>query len=608
MNKDHMVKDQPASEMEQAFLGVQESLSGKRWLAKPVNERLAMMFAQRYKLPEAAARLMASRGIGIEEADVFLSPSLQNSMPNPSLLKDVDKATDLIVQAMLKNEKIAIFGDYDVDGATSSALLIRYLREFGLSPIIHIPDRVEEGYGPNSPALEKLAKAGVSLVIFVDCGTTAFEPLSRGRDLGLKQVVLDHHTAEPKLPVCDALVNPNRLDETGEYGYLAACGVTFLMLVALNRALKQVSQSEVATRAARINLLNYLDIAALGTVCDVVPLVGLNRALVTQGLKVLGQRHNIGLKVLADIAGVDEKPTSYHAGYVLGPRINAGGRVGKSDLGTQLLSTTNAEMARRYALELDQFNKDRKELEGDIQEQAIAQLEAMEGDDLTEHVVIAHGQGWHPGVIGIVAARLKERYNRPSCVIAFDENGIGKASARSVKGVDIGAAVIAARQEGILLAGGGHAMAAGFTVEQSKLMEFWAFLSERISHQLGGLPLVPTLRVDGLMNVQAASVQFLTAMSKIGPFGAGNPSPRFVIGDCQIVQSSVVGQKHVRAILTGVGGGRLAAICFNSVETELGQALLHHHGRILHIAGQVKSNNWQGRQDVQLIIDDAVFA
>lgn len=603
MNKTEQI-EQPASEMEQAFLGVTSSLMGKRWSSKDVNERMVMMYCQRYNLPEPAARLMVARGIMMEEADHFLNPTLKDLMPDPSRFKDMDKAADRIADAILASEKVAIFGDYDVDGATSSSQLIRYLRHLGQSPMLYIPDRVAEGYGPNGPALQKLAAQGVKVVIMVDCGTTAFEALEIGKEAGLEIIVLDHHTAEPRLPDCYALVNPNRLDEDGQYGYLAACGVTFMALVALNRVLRQKGMAPTKLP----DLKNFLDIVALGTVCDVVPLVGLNRALTAQGLKVLGQRRNTGLRVLSDVSGIDEKPNTYHAGYVLGPRINAGGRVGNSEYGAQLLSTDHEETARQLSIQLDQFNTERKEMEAEIQEQALAQLEALGDVDYAKHVVIAHGEGWHPGVIGIVAARIKEQYNRPSCVIAFDENGIGKASARSVKGVDIGAAIISARQAGILVAGGGHAMAAGFTIERSRLQEFWQFLSDRISAQLGGAPLVPTLRLDGVMSVLSANVGFLSALDKIGPFGAGNPSPKFVVRDCMVVQSSVVGKNHVRAILQGATGGRLGSIAFNSLETELGQALLNHNGRILHIAGQIKSNNWQGRRDVQLIIDDAVFA
>lgn len=584
-----------------AFLGVERSLTGRRWQAAPSDERLALTLSQRLALPEVIGRVLAARGIGLEEAEIFLNPSLKALLPDPSHLKDMDKAAERLVKAVITGEVIGIFGDYDVDGATSSALLRIFFEAAGARVRVHIPDRIEEGYGPNAPALLRLQSEGVSVVVTVDCGTTAYAPLAAAADAGLDVIVVDHHEAEPELPRCFALVNPNRLDEDSPHGHLAAVGVAFLLAVAVNRGLKQAGW--YGNRKAP-DLLQWLDIVALGTVCDVVPLKGVNRALVTQGLKVMAKRGNVGLTALSDVAGVKERPDAYHLGYLLGPRVNAGGRVGEADLGTRLLATTDPMEAGEIARLLDSYNKDRQTIEATVLQEAMDQVEGRADDGLP--LVVASGDNWHPGVIGIVAGRLKERYNRPACVIAF-EDGVGKGSGRSVPGLDLGAAIIAARQAGILKAGGGHAMAAGFTVLRERLEEFQAFLADRLQAQLSG-ELVPLLELDGALDCAGCSVDLVETLKQLGPFGAGNPEPRFAVIAARIIKADVVGNGHVRLILTGAGGQRLKAIAFRAADTDMGQALLTARGGAFHFCGTLRVDTWQGASSVQMTIDDAAPA
>jgi single-stranded-DNA-specific exonuclease len=585
-----------------ALLGVERSLTGRRWQAAMADERLALTLAQRLALPEVVGRALAARGVGLDEAELFLAPTLKHLLPDPSHLRDMDKAAERLARAVMDGEPIGIFGDYDVDGATSSALLRLFLEACGATVRVHIPDRITEGYGPNAPALLRLKADGVGVVVTVDCGTTAFAPLAEAAEAGLDVIVCDHHEAEPELPRCYAVVNPNRLDEDSPHGHLAAVGVTFLLAVAVNRALKNGGWYVNGRRAP--DLLQWLDIVALGTVCDVVPLKGVNRALVTQGLKVMAKRANVGLSALSDVAGIRERPDAYHLGYVLGPRVNAGGRVGEAELGSRLLATDDPVEAGEIAKLLDGYNKDRQEIEAAVLAQAIEQVEGRPDDGLP--LVVAAGEDWHPGVIGIVAGRLKERYNRPACVIAL-EGGEGKGSGRSVPGLDLGAAIIAARQAGVLKAGGGHAMAAGFTVLRERLADFRAFLAERLQAQLTG-ELVPILELDGALDCAGCTNDLIETLKQLGPFGAGNPEPRFAVVAARIVKADVVGNGHVRVILKGAGGHSLKAIAFRAADTDLGQALLTSRGGAFHLAGTLRADTWQGSTSVQLVIDDAAPA
>lgn len=589
-----------------AFLGVESSITGRRWKARNSDERLALALAQAHGLPELVGRLLAGRGVGVEEAERFLTPTLRAFMPDPSVLRDMDVAAERLARAIRDGEKVAVFGDYDVDGATSTALLNRFFRSLGRELRVYIPDRIEEGYGPNLPALLKLKAEGIGLVVTVDCGITSFDPLQGAVAAGLEVVVVDHHKAEPRLPAVTAVVNPNRLDEPagGPLSTLAAVGVAFLLVVAVNRVLRR--SGFYTNGCAEPDLMSWLDIVALGTVCDVVPLVGLNRAFVAQGLRIMGKRANIGISALADVAGVNEAMDAYHAGYIIGPRVNAGGRVGRADLGTRLLATESGAEAAALAKELHAFNAERRAIEAAVLDDAIAMMDAAV--DTCPELILAVGEGWHPGVIGIVASRLKDRYNRPACVVALD-GMVGKASGRSVRGVDLGSAIIAARQAGLLVAGGGHAMAAGFTVERERIDDLRTFLRDRIARQLDDIgPLVPSVSLDGALSVRAANTDLMRHLERLAPYGTGNAEPRFAVTDARIVKADPVGANHVRCILTGSDGSRLKSIAFRAMDGDLGPALLQSGGRPMHLAGTLRPDRWNGNDGVQLLIDDAAVS
>jgi single-stranded-DNA-specific exonuclease len=510
-----------------------------------------------------------------------------------------------IIKAITGNEKIAIFGDYDVDGATSSALLARFFGSIGVNYQIYIPDRIAEGYGPNIAAFEKLKSDGASVIITVDCGTTAFEPLSFAEDIGLDVIIVDHHIAEVSLPNAVAVINPNRLDEESRHTQLAAVGVSFLLIVAINRALRKDGFFLKNLSFQEPNLMNLLDIVALGTVADMVPLTGVNRALVVQGLKVMAKRRNKGLSALADVAGMDEAPSTYHLGFLMGPRVNAGGRVGESNLGAKLLSTESSEEAINIAQKLNSYNAERREIEDIVLKEVLALAELKAEKKISQSLVFVAGENWHPGVIGIIASRLKERYGLPACILTV-QDGVATGSGRSITGVDLGACVISARQAGILTNGGGHAMAAGFSLEAEKLNVFEKFLSERIGKQIFEEGITPTLSVDGLITIEGASMDLVEILNKMAPFGTGNAEPRLAFSGIRIAKADIVGFNHVRCFITGIDSKKqLSAIAFRCVDTDLGQALLNHNGLPLHVVGRLRENNWQGRSSAQLLIDDA---
>lgn len=587
-----------------AFLGVTRSIGGRRWRLRNTDERLALALAQQAGLPEILGRVLAGRGIGLEELEDHLNPSLRRLLPDPSRFRDMDAAAERLADAIIGNEAVAVFGDYDVDGATSTALLNRFFTSVGRELRVYIPDRLKEGYGPNAPALRRLAQEGVKVVVTVDCGTLAFAPLEEAASVGLEVIVADHHLAEPELPRALAVVNPNRLDETPGFGQLAAVGVTFLLVVAVNRRLR--AKGHYTADRPEPNLMGWLDLVALGTVCDVVPLTGLNRALVGQGLKILRGRSNVGMAALADIAGVAEPPGAYHLGFLLGPRVNAGGRVGQADLGTRLLSTDDARLAQQIAVELDRYNRERQDIEAGVLLEAMQELEHVPD---TAALALVARQGWHPGVIGIVAARVREAAGRPSFVIALDENGLGKGSGRSIPGVDLGAAVVAAGQAGLLVNGGGHAMAAGLTVETAKLNELKAFLNERLAPAVEKAGASASMGFDGALAIGGANAELCDKLELLGPYGSGNPEPRFALAGARVVQADVVGEKHVRCLITAAdgSGARLAAIAFRSVEADLGPALMQARqtGSALHIGGHLRTNHWRGEKRVQFVLEDA---
>ena len=588
---------------EKTFLGIERSVTGKWWRERNLDDRLAITIAQRFGVPEVVGRVMAARDIGLDDAESFLNPTLRDLMPDPSTLKDMDKAASRIADAVIKGENIAIFGDYDVDGATSTALLKRLFAALGRDVVVYIPDRQKEGYGPNSSALLDLQRRGANLILTVDCGVTAYAPLTDAKEAGIEIIVVDHHAAEPELPPAVAVVNPNRLDDESGLGHLCAAGVAFLLSVAILRELRSrgwLEQSGIRPP----DLRNWLDLVALGTVCDVVPLRGLNRAFVTQGIKIMRHRHNIGMAALADIAGVNETPSAYHLGFMLGPRVNAGGRVGESFLGTTLLSGDNPAQALDIARKLDEYNRERKAIEDIVLDQAIS---AVESQSKVGAMVLVGGEDWHPGVIGIVASRLKDRYHVPALVMGMVD-GVFKGSARSVRGIDLGAAIIAARQAGLLINGGGHGMAAGFTLDPEKRDAFEEFLETRFAKIIAENDIRPTMTVDGGLHAMGATVDLIEALEKLGPFGAGNAEPRFVFPECRVVKADVVGADHVRCILSGSNGkGRLKAIAFRCLDNDMGQTLLKHGGRPLHILGHLRRDSWQGREGVQLMIDDVAL-
>ncbi len=588
--------------MSPAFLGVNRSLTGRVWRAADVDERLAQAISQRLALPEVIGRILAGRGVEVDGVDSYLNPTLRELLPDPFHFRGMAEAAERIARAVRDDELIGLFGDYDVDGATGTALLYRFVRSVGGRVATHIPDRLMEGYGPNTAALLGLGELGARVIITVDCGTLSFEPLAAAAEAGLDVIVVDHHEAEPQLPRALAVINPNRLDFPSPHGHLAAVGVALMLVVGVNRILRE--SGWYGPGRPEPDIMRWLDIVALGTVCDVVPLIGVNRALVAQGLKVAASRGNPGLAALTDIAGLAERPEAWHFGYALGPRVNAGGRVGQADLGLRLLTCDDPGEARDLAQVLDLHNKTRQEIEAAVLREAIEQVESH--SDNGYPLVMAVGDGWHPGVIGIIAGRLKERYHRPACVIAL-EGDEGRGSGRSIAGLNLGAAVIAARQSGILSKGGGHAMAAGFTVGRDRIEMLREFLGKHLATALTE-PIVPALALDGAVEASGASLELAEFFARLGPFGSGNPEPRIAIVGARLTGIRVVGSGHVSCRLVGKSGVRLKAIAFRAVDSELGHALLAGDGQIFHLAGTLRADTWQGATNVQLLIEDAAHS
>lgn len=595
------------------ILGVARSALGRKWLPRLQDERLGLALAQRLEAPELVGRVLAARGATLDDAPRLLNPKLRDWMPDPSTITDVDKAVARLQAAIKAGEQIAVFGDYDVDGATSTALLTRYFKALGQQLLTHIPDRQKEGYGPNIEAMESLKAKGAKIVITVDCGTLAYEPLAHAAGLGLEVIVLDHHLAEPNLPKCHALVNPNRIDDTSGLGDLAAVGVVFMTLVALNRALRD-SKWFADQGLDEPNLMNLLDIVALGTVADVVPLRGLNRAFVTQGLEVMARRGNAGINALLDVASITDQPRAYHCGFVLGPRVNAGGRVGEAPLGARLLNLDDPIEANEIATKLDLYNKERQAIEAQVLDEAMAQMLDRYGDKPDVPLVMVHGENWHPGVIGIVASRLKERAERPALVLA---GGTGnepiKGSGRSITGVDLGRAITAALEAGLLVNGGGHAMAAGVTLDPKMYEKFEAFVSNRLAAPVAVVAAEPALLIDSVLGLRGVTVDLVALMERAGPFGSANPTPKVAIADAKVIEARAVGadKSHVRLVLADKGsGGRLTGIAFRAAETPLGAFLLERSGshNPIHLVGTLKRDTYMGREKVDLTVEDAAEA
>lgn len=579
-----------------AFLGVEQSLTGRRWIGPaPEIERASDAMQQTTGLPAPVCQVLARRGVSNSDAMAFLTPQLRDLLPDPRLMKDMEKAAGRFLEAVKRRERIAIFADYDVDGGSSAALLIVWLRDMGLEATLYVPDRIDEGYGPNEPAMQALAN-NHDLIICVDCGTLSHEPIAAAK--GADVIVLDHHLGGETLPPALAVVNPNRQDETGDLGYLCAAGVVFLMLVEARRQLRD------AGGGTGPDLMALLDLVALATVADVAPLIEANRALVRQGLTVMARRARHGLVALADVARMDTAPSTYHLGFMLGPRVNAGGRIGKADLGARLLSTASQPEAEAIAEQLDHLNTERRDIENAVRAAALEQAETR---GLDGPLVWAAGEGWHPGVVGIVAARLKEATNRPAVVIGL-ERGIGKGSGRSVSGVDLGAAIHRLATEGLLLKGGGHKMAAGLTVEEGKLDAAMERLSDLLARQGAGQTGPADLKLDGALMPGAATPELIEQIEQAGPFGAGAPAPRYAMPDLQVRHARRVGESHLKLSLSDGMGGGLDAIAFGAFDTEIGPRLSDHGGARFHFAGRLEINSWGGRQQVQLRLDDAAPA
>jgi single-stranded-DNA-specific exonuclease len=594
-------------EAPQAFLGVARSLTDKLWRdrldARGAAKALAIV--QRHRLPELLARVLAGRGVDTDAVADFLDPTIRKLLPDPFTVTEMEAAAKRIADAAASGETVAIFGDYDVDGATSAALLAWHLRHCGLDPLIHIPDRIFEGYGPNTEAVRALAAKGATLLVTVDCGTTSIEPLAEAKRLGMSVVVIDHHQAGTELPEVDALVNPNRLDDLSGLGHLAAVGLVLVTLVAVNRELRQ--RGFWNAEMPEPDLLGMLHHVALGTVADVAPLIGLNRAFVAKGLIAMRRRDHVGHTALMDVARLNGPPEAWHLGFMLGPRINAGGRIGRADLGVRLLLEGDSVEAARIAAELDRLNSERRVIEQAAEAQAEAEALASIGFEDKIGVIVTASEGWHPGVVGLVASRLKEKFSRPAFAIALEPGGIGTGSGRSIAGVDIGKAVRQAVADGILLKGGGHAMAAGVTLRKEKLAEFRAYLENALARDVAEARHVNELYIDGAVSARAVTTELATTLNRAGPFGSGNPEVVLALPAHQLVYADEVGQAHLRLRFKSGDGAIVNGIAFRSVGQKLGNALVANRGQQLHVAGSLSVDRYQGAERVQFRVIDVAL-
>jgi len=593
-----------------------QSILKKTYQKSPSDERLAMTIHQQFGVALCVARVLATKNWGelgsapfnFEKIENFLRPTIKASLPNPSELLDMAVAVEKIILTIKSGKKITVFGDYDVDGATSSALLKRFFASIGVEIGIYIPDRVLEGYGPNVQALLNLKKQGTDLLITVDCGTTAFEALEEAHKDGLEVIVIDHHIGAFEKPQAIAVINPNRLDENFPHKNLAAVGVSFLLVVAVNKALRDIEFYR-ENNLSEPNLLTLLDLVALGTVCDVMTLDEVNRAFVAQGLKIMKNRSNIGIRALFDIANLDEEPSAYHLGFVIGPRINAGGRVGKADLGARLLSTTNEEEAEKIAAQLNIYNNQRKDIEVNILEEAKNYLEPIAKN---HSVLLAASNQWHQGVVGIVASRIKDLFGKPTAIISL-KDGIGKASCRSIVGVDFGTAIIGAKLQGLLIDGGGHKMAAGFTVAEAKIADLQEFLNNQLSSAVAIANQNKIYEFADILDINSANLNLAKDLLNLEPFGVGNNKPRFLIKDLQIVEAKIVGTtgKHIRCVFSAktLAGwnGRITGFAFNAMDSAVGEVLISKNkAKPIAIIGQININRWMGNENVQVLVEDLI--
>ena len=574
-----------------------DSVSGKKWILKKFDENDINFFKDNYFLDEITSKLLAVRKIDKNEIQDYLNPTIRNILPNPLILKDMAKTVKRTYQAIINKEKIGIFGDYDVDGATSTALLGRFFKKINHNFEVYIPDRRNEGYGPSVNGFKNLIDKEVNLIFTVDCGTMSHNPIEYAQKKNIDILILDHHQSEALLPKAYSIINPNRFDDESKLNYLCAAGVCFLFLVALNKELR-INEWFSKNNIKEPDLITFLDLVSLGTVCDVVPLIGLNRAIVKQGLKVIQNRFNIGLKTLLDICKIESNPSTYHLGYILGPRLNAGGRVGKCSHGANLLMNTDAKQSFKLATELNSFNKERQLLESNLLKNILNNT-----INLSDPILVLSGKDWHEGIIGIIASRIKEKYNKPTIIISI-KNNIGKASARSIIGFDIGSIIIGAVQKGILLKGGGHKMAGGFSISEDKIEKFKEYLFKKFKLLNINLNKEKNLYIDSTISPSALNLDFFYKVDNLSPFGSGNPEPKFVIQNLTILNSKIIAEKHIKSVLLGSDGSNIKTIAFNALDNHLGQHLLKKNAKPFNIAGKLTLNEWRGEKNVEFIIDD----
>jgi single-stranded-DNA-specific exonuclease len=592
-----------ASDSKPAFLDVKKSVKGQRWVARLDDQRLAHTIAEKNELPEILGRVMAARGVTSDEAEAFLNPTLRSLMPQPSAFMDMEKGAARLAEAIVKKETIGIISDYDVDGVSSAAIMVRFLASVGHEANVYIPDRLTEGYGPSEKAVTILKEQGTELLLTLDCGVMSHDPLAHAADLGLTTIIVDHHQAGVELPHAYAVINPNRQDDMSGQGHLCAAGVVMILIAAVNKQLRTLGHYN--EQRPEPNMLQWLELVALATVCDVVPLKGLNRAYVTQGLRIMSRRENQGISALADVGGLKRRPDVYALGFILGPRINAAGRVGHAEEALALLTTNDKGEAYALARNLDDLNRKRQVIELRVVDEAIAQAEAAMGKDKKPSIVVVAADGWHPGVVGLAASRLKDRFSVPSLVLAINKTtGQATGSGRSITGVDLGKAVRLASEAGILTKGGGHAMAAGLTVPTERLAELRQFLEESLTSEVENLR-DPSLAVDGALTASGATLDLIELLEQAGPYGSAHPSPMFVFPAHKVIYADQAGTDHVRCTLVASDGTKLKAIAFRALNTELGELLLSERNHPIHIAGRLVADEWGAKRVPSLQIEDA---
>lgn len=588
--------------MTRAFLNVERSASGRRWQARLDDARLAEAISQRHELPEILGRVLAARGVGIDEAETFLNPTLRGLMPQPSALRDMEKGASRLADAIIRAEKIGVIADYDVDGVSSAAMLQLFLRSVGSDCVVHIPDRLTEGYGPSEMAVTSLKAQDTQILVTLDCGVMAHDPLAHAAGLGLVTIIVDHHQAGEVLPEAHAVINPNRQDDMSGVGYLCAAGVAMIFIAAVNRILRQ--RGHYGEVRPEPNMLQWLELVALATICDVVPLKGLNRAYVTQGLKIMARRENLGLAALCDVARLKRRPDTYALGYLLGPRINAAGRIGNAALALRLLTTRDRGEAAGIAQDLERLNRERQEIEMRVVDQALFQADAMLGQGRNASVLVVASKGWHPGVVGLAAARLKERFGLPSFVLAEDATGRFAGSGRSITGVDLGGAVRDAFAAGLIDKGGGHAMAAGLTVAGDRLGDLRAFLEEKLAPQVAKA-IDRSLAIDAALSAGGATLDLIELLEQAGPYGTGHPSPLFAFPAHRVIYADPAGSDHIRCTLASEDGRKIKAVAFRAMGTDMGELLLSERQLPLHVVGRLTVDDWSGTRVPCLHIEDA---